>query len=207
MYINSSELLIPRDLYQRSLNNGRVRQIAAQFDERVTNEPKVSARDGGFYVFDGQHTVAARILRNDGEDLPVLCKVYTGLTAQDEALLFAQQTGFAAKVYPGAKIRALVFAGEEAATSFVKATESAGLRLSFNQTRGNNRIGCVSAAYRQFQNYGGEIYAEALAVIAAAWKGHKDSLRTESIQGRGWLCGYVPRRVRPQAPCYPLPQV
>lgn len=103
MYIDSSELLIPRDLYQRTLNHARVREIAENFDERVANEPKVSARDGGFYVFDGQHTVAARKLLNNGMDLPVLCKVYSGLTAQDEALLFAQQTGFAAKVYPGAK--------------------------------------------------------------------------------------------------------
>ncbi|WP_322202944.1 DUF6551 family protein [Acutalibacter intestini] len=200
MYIDSSELLIPRDLYQRSLNNGRVRQIAANFDERVANEPKVSARDGGYFVFDGQHTVAARKLLNGGGDLPILCKVYTGLNEKEEALLFAQQTGFASKVYPGAKIRALVFAGEETATAFVKATESAGLRLSFNQTRGKNRIGCVSAAYRQFQSLGGEIYAEALAVIASAWKGHKDSLRTESIQGVTGFVGmyhdeYDPKRL------------
>lgn len=188
MYIDSSELLIPRELYQRSLNHGRVRQIAADFDERVANEPKVSARNGGFYVFDGQLTVAARILLNGGKDLPILCKVYTGLAAKDEALLFAQQTGFAAKVYPGAKIRALVFAGEKTAAGFVQATESAGLRLSFNQTRGKNRIGCVSTAYRLFESVGEEIYTEALCLIAAAWKGHRDSLRTETIQG---VTGFV----------------
>lgn len=188
MYIDSSELLIPRDLYQRTLNHARVREIAENFDERIANEPKVSARDGGFYVFDGQHTAAARILQNDGEDLPILCKVYSGLTAQDEALLFAQQTGFAAKVYPGAKIRALVFAGEKTATAFVKSTSSAGLRLSYDQTRGKNRIGCVSTAYRLFQSVGDEIYTEALCLIAAAWKGHKDSMRTETIQG---VIGFV----------------
>ena len=188
MYIDSSELLIPRDLYQRGLNHGRVRQITENFDERVANEPKVSARDGGFYVFDGQHTVAARKLLNDGMDLPVLCKVYSGLTAKDEALLFAQQTGFAAKVYPGAKIRALVFAGEKTATAFAEATDSAGLRLSYDQARGKNRIGCVSAAYRLFQSVGDEIYTEALCLIAAAWKGHKDSMRTETIQG---VIGFV----------------
>ena len=43
MYIDSSELLIPRDLYQQDLNHGRVRQIANDFDERVANEPKVSS--------------------------------------------------------------------------------------------------------------------------------------------------------------------
>ena len=183
MSINSAELLIPRDLYQRSLNNNRVRQIAAEFDERVANEPKVSARDGHFYVFDGQHTIAARKMLNGGRDLPVLCKVYSGLTPEKEALLFAQQTGFAAKVYPGAKVRALVFAGDPAAIAFVKATESAGFSLSFNQSRGKNRIGCVNTAYNEFRNVGEKIYAEALCIIATAWDGHKDSLRAETVQG------------------------
>jgi hypothetical protein len=181
--INSAELVIPRDLYQRGLDNRRVPEIADNFDERVANEPKVSARDGKYFVFDGQHTIAARKMRNGGEDLPIHCKVYAGLSAQDEALLFAQQTGFAAKVYPGARIRALVFAGDPDAISFLKATESVGLRISFHQARGQNRIGCVSTAYAMFQSVGAEIYIEALRIIVAAWGGHKDSLRTVTLQG------------------------
>lgn len=183
MVINSAKLLIARDLYQRGLENKRVREIAANFDECIANEPKVSARDGKFFIFDGQHTVAARKMRNGGHDLPILCKVYAGLSEQDEALLFAQQTGFSAKVYPGAKIRALVFAGDPDATAFLEATESAGLSLSFNQSRGQNRIGCVSTAYDVFGSVGAEIYVEALRIIAAAWDGHKDSLRAETVQG------------------------
>lgn len=69
---------------------------------------------------------------NGGQDLPTLCKVYSDLSAEDEAIQFAQQTGLAAKVYPGAKIRALVFAGDPNAIVFLEATESAGLTFSFN---------------------------------------------------------------------------
>lgn len=181
--IHSAKLVIPRDLYQRGLENRRVREIAANFDECIANEPKVSARDGKYFVFDGQHTIAARKMRNGGQDLLILCKVYSDLTAEDEAMLFAQQTGFAAKVYPGAKIRALVFAGDPDATAFLDATESAGLSISFNQSRGQNRIGCVSTAYDAFLSVGADIYLEALRIIAAAWDGHKDSLRAETIQG------------------------
>jgi hypothetical protein len=182
-FISSAKLVIPRDLYQRSLNNKRVREIAAEFDECIANEPKVSARNGNFYVFDGQHTIAARKMLNGGQDLPVLCKVYSNLSAEDEAILFAQQTGFAAKLYPGAKVRALVFAGDPDAIAFVEATESAGLTLSYNQSRGRNRIGCVATAFAEFQSVGEKIYTEALRVIAAAWDGHKDSLRAETVQG------------------------
>lgn len=183
MDINSSELIIPRDLYQRGLNRERVREIADNFNECIANEPKVSARDGKFFVYDGQHTLSARIMRNGGHDLPVTCKVYRGLTPQDEAMLFAQQTGFSAKVYPGAKLRALVFAGDPDAIAFQSATEKTGLTLAFNQTRGQNRIGCVATAYAEFQSVGEDVYSEALRVITAAWGGHKDSLRVETILG------------------------
>lgn len=181
--LNSSKLLIPRDLYQRSLNRERVREIAGNFNECIANEPKVSARNGEYFVFDGQHTIAARKMLNGERDLPITCKVYHGLTPQDEALLFAQQTGFSAKVYPGAKLRALVFAGDQDAIAFQEATEKAGLTLSFTQSRGQNRIGCVATAYAEFQSVGEDIYSEALRIITAAWGGHKDSLRVETILG------------------------
>ena len=44
MTINSSQLIIPRETYQRELNPERVRKIVKEFDERVANEPKVSCR-------------------------------------------------------------------------------------------------------------------------------------------------------------------
>ena len=94
--IESTQLEIPRNTYQRELNTDRVHKIVKQFDERVANEPKVSYRDGRYYVFDGQHTIAARVERNGGKPLMILCKVYYGLTEKEEARLFAEQTGFSA---------------------------------------------------------------------------------------------------------------
>ena len=111
--IMSTDLLIPRNTYQRELNTDRVHKIVKQFDERVANEPKVSFRNGSYYVFDGQHTIAARVERNGGNPLMILCKVYYGLTEKDEARLFAEQTGFSADLGAGPRIRALVFAEDE----------------------------------------------------------------------------------------------
>ena len=62
--LNSRQLEVPREAYQRELNTARVHKIAAEFDERIANEPKVSCRNGHYYVFDGQHTIAARKHRN-----------------------------------------------------------------------------------------------------------------------------------------------
>lgn len=78
MCLNSSELIVPRDTYQRALHPARVARIAKEFDERVANEPKISFRDGHYYVMDGQNTIAARKFLNGGEDLQIRCKVYFG---------------------------------------------------------------------------------------------------------------------------------
>ena len=86
MVIHSSKLVYPRELYQRGVERKRVELIAAHFNEYVANEPKVSFRNGQFIVTDGQHTIEGRILRNGGKDLPILCKVYTGMTVEQEAL-------------------------------------------------------------------------------------------------------------------------
>ena len=64
MCLNSSELIVPRDTYQRALHPARVARIAKEFDERVANEPKISFRDGHYNVMDGQNTIAARKFLN-----------------------------------------------------------------------------------------------------------------------------------------------
>ena len=76
--INSSMLESPREAYQRELNTERVHRIAKEFDERIANEPKVSYRDGHYYVFDGQHTVAARKQLNGDKDLVSSVKLCEG---------------------------------------------------------------------------------------------------------------------------------
>ena len=101
MVIHSSKLVYPRELYQRGVERKRVELIAAHFNEYVANEPKVSFRNGQFIVTDGQHTIEGRILRNGGKDLSILCKVYTGMTVEQEALLFAEQNGFSAPLTAG----------------------------------------------------------------------------------------------------------
>ena len=188
MHIRSNELEIPRRAYQRPLNVNRVRQIAGDFDERVANEPKVSQRNGHYYVFDGQHTIAARVERNGGKPLAILCKVYQGLTESDEATLFARQTGYSAELGAGVWIRALIYAGDPIACQFMKVTESMGLTLDYSQQGGTGRIACIATAFHEFQKVGPEKYREALTILLDAWNGHRDSLRAETVTA---MCEFV----------------
>jgi hypothetical protein len=181
--IDSKLLIIPRTTYQREMNEDRVHKIAAEFDERIANEPKVSCRNGRYYVFDGQHTIAARKLLNGGRDLPIWCKVFYGLTESDEALLFAQQTGASANLTAGAKFRALIYGGDEDAMAFLKATESVGLCVDCKQTRGVKRLACIATAFGLYKKVGEGVYREAMRIIVDAWCGAPDSLRAETVQG------------------------
>ena len=91
--IHSSKLIYPRELYQRGIQRKRVELIARDFNEYTANEPKVSFRNGRYYVTDGQHTIEARILRNGGKDLPILCKVYTRSTSRSTSTLLRTSRG------------------------------------------------------------------------------------------------------------------
>ena len=162
--------------------------IAKEFDERVANEPKISFRDGHYYVMDGQNTIAARKFLNGGDDLQIRCKVYFNMTEQEEALLFAQQTGISERLSAGQKLRALIFAGEPAAVAFQQATELAGVHLSFEEGRGKQRISCIATAYHEFIRLGPELYIESLYVLLNAWDGEPDSMSSANLLG---ICRFV----------------
>ena len=130
--IHSSKLIYPREIYQRGVERKRVELIARDFNEYIVNEPKVGFRNGRYYVMDGQHTIEGCILLNSGEDRPILCKVYTGLTMEQEALLFAEQNGHAAPLSAGIKLRAKVVGGDAPSKAFVAATNRVGLSLNYD---------------------------------------------------------------------------
>ena len=179
--VSSDRLEVLRNEYQKPLNKKRVAQIVAHFDENIANEPKVNFRDGHYYVFDGQHTVAARVQRNKGKNLLIKCKVYHDLTKEEEANLFAQQTGFASKPTPSNRLRALLYAGELEALAFNEATQSAGFVLDLDGSRSKNHILCINTALNQFRKAGADVYKEALGIMAVAWEGSPDSLLSEII--------------------------
>lgn len=200
MVIDSSEIIAPREDYQRELKSERVKRIVSNFDERIANEPKVSYRDGKYYVFDGQHTIDARKALNGGNDLPILCKVYMGMSEKEEALLFARQTGESARLTPGVRVRAEIFGEDGNAVVFLKANADLGIELDYDQERGHMRIGCIKTAMNAYRRLGEERYKEAMGIIVSAWGGEPDSFRRENIIGitrfvDRYHDSYIPQRL------------
>lgn len=141
--INSAFLEIPAE-YQRKLNIPNVEKMSAEFTELIANPPKVSYRDGHYFVFDGQHTIVTRRAMNGGQDLPIICKVYEGLTEEEEAMLFSRQTGVSTPLTAGAELRAALVGKDPESLAFVKATESTGLQLGLDNYRAPWKIICIN---------------------------------------------------------------
>ncbi|MDD4474362.1 MAG: type II toxin-antitoxin system PemK/MazF family toxin [Eubacteriales bacterium] len=160
----------------------KVSRIVSVWDERIANEPKVSYRNGKFHVFDGQHTILAREALNNDKPVDILCKVYTGLSAHDEALLFALQMGISSKPSSGERLRANIFGEEAEAIAFCKATTIAGLNIDLRGVRHKGHLGCVSTALKAYRALGEEQYIKAMQIIFDAWGGKSDSLRFEIVK-------------------------
>lgn len=180
--------LIDTTTYQRPLDMNKVKRIAAEFNERIANEPKVSLRDGRYYVFDGQHTIAARKLLNDGNDLVIVCKVFYGMTQEEEALLFAAQTGVSSKPTSGVTFMAKKIGNDARVLSFIKVNEEMNIQPSYSDVRGKYRLRCINTAHKEFDRVGEMRYREAMKIIVGAWKGKSSSLISDVIVA---VCRFV----------------
>lgn len=179
----STKLLIVDKEYQREVQQDRVKKIVSRFNPNLVNPVKVSHRNGKYYVFDGQHTLAS--LKKVHGDKPIMvdCKVYEGLSREDEARLFAEQNGIARNVESIAKYKALYISGDVDICEMVRLTEQSGLFIDFSKSKKDNRIVAVSKAYKIFKSVSASEYVEILSIIKEAWDGIPESLNTEILGG------------------------
>lgn len=181
--VNTKDICVDT-VYQRSLNKARVNQIVKEFNPYLLNPPKLSFRDGKYWVFDGMHTTAAVKSKNGGRDCKIECKVFYGLTELDECELFIAQNGISAPVALAAKLHAKYNSGDPEVTDFVKWTEKAGFVVAFDRATGQNRIVAIAKLYQTFKMFSDPlIYVDMLDVIRNAWHGAKGSLEGGIIYG------------------------
>lgn len=170
--------------YQRRMNAAQVDRIVAEFNPLLVNAVKVSHRDGRFFVFDGAHTLAALRRIHEGKPFMVECKVFSGMTYQEEAELFALQTGTSRTVSFDYKLRAKLAAETPKEKAFLEATEAAGLHLSDVQ-RSSMRyvIAAKATAQRIFENFGAALYTDMLRLIVETWDAVEWSLSKPVLNG------------------------
>lgn len=169
------------DKYQRTLNQSRVKKIIKNFNPLLVNPIKVSHRDGNYYVFDGQHTLNALVSRNGGKHLNVDCKIYEGLTYEEEAELFSEQNGISQVVRTSDKIRALYEAKDVDVIDMKETIERLGINFDFSSATGPNKIVCVSTVYKIMKETSCDKLEEILKIILDIWCGENGSFRKEIV--------------------------
>lgn len=181
--LNTKELCLDK-AYQRELDKKRVDRIVRKYDPCLVNAIKVSARDGKYFIFDGQHTaVAEKAIKNGGKDTVVECKVFHGLTRLDEMELFVAQNGESAAVNINAKFKALYNFGDKDVIGMVKGAECAGVRVDFSKAQAINKCIALSTLMKCYLKLDREQYIDMLSTIKMAWGGVPESFCREILLG------------------------
>lgn len=170
--------------YQRDLNLSRVRYIVNNFDPDLVGIPQVSYRDGMFFVFDGQHTIKALNLVKNNPAYPIVCKVYYGLSGEEEAGLFHKFNTSKTPINAISIIKAQAAYGDEKIKSFLQCTKSAGFIIDPTKPR-NCRYGirAVRTALNCFSSLGADNYKFMLDMLKRTWKGERWSLNQNMLNG------------------------
>lgn len=115
--------------YQRPMNEKEVDRLSRELDDRLLKPLTVSFRDGRFNVVDGQHRIADMVKKNGGREVMAPCKVYNGLTYEEEAALCYKQDKAKRRLSLSQSTNALVEPGMDAeATEIRRLVEGTGFR-------------------------------------------------------------------------------
>ncbi len=162
--------------YQRSIDNTTSKQlihrIAKDWDWDLCQPLVVSRRDDGqLYVVDGQHRLAASILRNDIEQLPCFICSLPDIAA--EADRFVQFNRNRKALKPLDLWKAAVASGEETALQIVGALDAAGLKVasSSNNTSAPDQVTNIGGLQRCYREQGIDQLAVTLDLLANAYRG------------------------------------
>lgn len=170
-------------LYQRELDMKRVDKIVREFNGDCFNEPKVSYRDGVYWVYDGQHSVAAWRKLHKGEDALLNCKVFKGMTWLEECEAFVRQNGIKKDPTTNQKLRAQCSASNPDVVDMKMKAELCGFVVDFSTNKTPTRIVATSTLYGAYKALGDEAYLDMLTAIREAWYGDIDAVSKAILGG------------------------
>ncbi|AHE55686.1 DUF6551 family protein [Sphingomonas sanxanigenens] len=162
------------DSYQRSTDvrssQRLIRKIAENWDWRMCQPLVVSRREGGFYVIDGQHRLAAAQMRGDIPFLP--CCISTYASVADEAAMFVAMNRTRKAICKLDDFHAAAAGGDPEAVTVRRLIEEAGFTVS--RTTGSTSWVPGAIAFTEsikmiLRKHGERVCANALGLMAEAF--------------------------------------
>jgi hypothetical protein len=188
--------------YQRSIDTGQsaglIKRIAREWDWSLCQPLAVARRDdGGLFVIDGQHRLAAARQRGDIYDLP--CIIAPSTSVDDEARHFVALNKQRRPLTALELHRAAVAAGNEEAQVIENALLFAGLSMAPHTKNSGWQplvIGNVGGLQRTLRQHGEAVLKPALRVVSAAWPDEQLSYAGTIWPGIAACVAAIPPRER-----------
>lgn len=170
---------------QRRLRPARVDELAAEFQYDNMGYLVLNQRGKNFYIIDGQHRFEAlKKWYGDGwETIDIPCRVYKGLTEQQEAEKFDRLNN-SLQVNAFDKFNVRVTAGRQEETTIKRIVTDNGLCISQDKVPG--AISAVSALRKLYVGSNAETLAKTLRVIRDSFG--DAGFEAMVITGIGLLC-------------------
>lgn len=181
----NTQLIQVDETYQRRIRQNEIKGILKNFNPNVVNMPKVSYRDGKYYVFDGQHTIVALVAKNDNLPLVVDCIVFYGMTQKDEKELFKLQNGNSSKPTALDLFRADYNCAEPYAVYIVGLLQRYGIEICTNNSKGDGKLVCISTVIKEYKTLTADEFSSLFKIVSSAWNLKEESLDNRIISGIG----------------------
>ena len=171
---------------QRDLASGRTNRIKSTgFDPELMGYPVASHREGHYWILDGHARIEAlKDWLGDWQDQQVQCRVFVGLTVEDEAGIFLGLNDFT-QVSAYSKFKNAVTNGRSDETDINRIVLAHGLVISRESTR-DDSISCASALGRAYRRGGPAVFAQTVRIDRDAYG--KPGFISPVIDGLGMLC-------------------
>lgn len=174
-----------RHAQREKINMARVDHLHANMDLDKIGLPVLSERGGLYYIVDGQHRIEAlkRWMGDGWEAQKIECRVYGGLTEEQEAELFLGQND-TLQVNAFDKFRVAVNAGRADEVAINQVVQKEGLCISRDDHPG--AIRAVSTLRRVYQRSDADVLAKAVRIIRDAYG--DVGFKAQIIDGMAHLC-------------------
>lgn len=171
--------------YQRPIEKSVVEHLVKEWDARLFDPITVSFRDGKFHVVDGQHRIIALRQMNDGKHVMVACKVYSGMTYQQEADFCFKIDKAKKRLKLSQSTNAIAESGVDAEISAIKTiVESCGFIWALREKGGNvGEITATRATINTYRQLGSAAFTRMMRLLRDTWHGSACSLTARLLSG------------------------
>lgn len=183
--IPANQIKINR-LYQRPLDNSRIKRMASGFDWHLVNPVKVVWHNGEWVAVDGQHT-SVMLRYKFGDDFLVPCMVYEDLSdwfEQAKTFIKVNDRGMRKVLGIRDEWHALLFSNDAKATAIKTVCERYGLKIpTAKGETGKGWVSAVSALEKVYDSMDKTQFDQFLLILTSAWHGEQKSLTAPIING------------------------